>query len=115
MDYNTTIKIPRKELEMVNSYFNLTGKELYDKYGLRKNDTITYSAQFEDEFEAEISVVIQDEDNKPHINAILFDDSGSSLIITSRIRGPLHNDYYFELDVTGGEGNDYYCVTVEAE
>lgn len=35
--------------------------------------------------------------------------------ITSRIKGPLRNDYYFELYIAGGEGNDYYCVTVEAE
>lgn len=113
MDYNTTIKIPRKELETINSYFNLTGKELYDKCSLTDNTLASYTAGFSDEFEAEIKVVIKNEDCKPHIEAVLFDDSGSSLVTMSPIKEPLDGDYYLEL-VIDGYNNDYYCVSVES-
>ena len=41
-----TIKIPSKEMELINDLLNLTGDEIYQKYGYKRDETITHTAKF---------------------------------------------------------------------
>lgn len=110
MDYRAYIKISKQELDTVNSYFKMTAEELFDKYNLYFGDSVVYSAKFEDEFEAEIRIVICYEDS-PYIEPVLYDDSGSELIIFNKTQdGPLKSEYHFEVLVNGYDNDHYYLI-----
>ena len=94
---------------------SISGDELYNKFGLKRDETITYTAHFEDDFEADIKVVICDGEDTPYIDAILFDDSGCELITCEPMVGPLEGEYSFYLDVSRDEPDIYYVVIEAAE
>lgn len=112
MDYRAYIKMSKRELDTVNSYFKMTAEELRDKYDLQYGDSLVYSAKFEDEFEAEIRIVMCHEDS-PYIEPVLYDDSGSELLIVNKPQdGPLKSEYHFEVIINGYD-NDHYYLTIE--
>lgn len=74
------ITIPRKEMKLINNLLKLTGNEIYDKYGFKRDETITHTAKFPNGIEADIKLVIC-EDDKPYTEAVLFHD-GSELTCT---------------------------------
>ena len=41
-----TIKISNKEMELINDLLNLTGDKIYQKYGYKRDETITHTAKF---------------------------------------------------------------------
>ena len=57
-----TIKIPSKEMELINDLLNLTGDEIYQKYGYKRDETITHTAKFPNGIEADIKLVICEEE-----------------------------------------------------
>lgn len=69
----TVIKIPSKELNYINELLKLNGNEIYQKYGLKRDETITYTATFPDGMEADIKLVIC-EDGLPYTEGILFEN-----------------------------------------
>ena len=38
-----TIKISSKEMKLINDLLNLTGDEIYQKYGYKRDETITHT------------------------------------------------------------------------
>ena len=64
------IMIDDTEMEMIDDLLELNGEEIYQKYGLKRNDTITHTFKFENGKEIEVRVVI-DEDGEPFTEAIL--------------------------------------------
>ena len=66
-----TIKITNAERNLINDLLNLTGDELYQKYGYKRNETIVHTAKFPNGIEADIKLVICEEES-PYTEGILF-------------------------------------------
>lgn len=66
-----TIKISQREMELINSLLSLTENEIYQKYGYKRDETITHTAKFQDGIEVDIKLVIC-EDGTPYTEGILF-------------------------------------------
>ena len=66
-----TIKISNKEMELINDLLNLTGDEIYQKYGYKRDETITHTAKFPNGIEADIKLVICEEES-PYTEGVLF-------------------------------------------
>lgn len=75
------IEIGKREVAELNKILSLTGKELYDKYGYKENETFSWTAHFGDEIEADVKLVICGEDDHPYCEAVLF-DHGSEVACT---------------------------------
>lgn len=70
--FESTISLPKSEIERLNTMLSMTGKELYSKYGLKRNETVTYTAAFGDGIEMDVKLVICDEDTTPYLDVVLF-------------------------------------------
>lgn len=66
-----TIKITNAERNLINDLLNLTGDEIYQKYGYKRNETIVHTAKFANGIEADIKLVISEEES-PYTEGILF-------------------------------------------
>ena len=66
-----TIVISKKEMELINDLLKLTGDEIYDKYGYKRDETITHTAKFPNGIEADIKLVICEEEY-PYTEGVLF-------------------------------------------
>lgn len=66
-----TIKISRKEMDLINDLLNLSGDEIYQKYGYKRDETIIHTAKFPNEVEADIKLVICEEES-PYTEGVLF-------------------------------------------
>lgn len=70
------IVLEQEELDFINQLLSMTGDKIYDKYGLKRDETIVYTAVFPDGMQADIKLVICDGENKPYTEAVLFDKNG---------------------------------------
>lgn len=67
-----TITISKEEMDKINDLLELTGDEIYEKYGYKRDEAIVHTAKFPDGLEADIKLVICDEDNYPYTEGVLF-------------------------------------------
>lgn len=65
--------LEKADMEYINTLLRLTGDEIYQKYGLKRDEVITRTAIFPDGVEADINLVICDGEDKPYTEGILFD------------------------------------------
>lgn len=70
----TEVVLGQEELDFINQLLSMTGDEIYEKYGLKRDETIVYTAVFPDGMQADIKLVICDEE--PYTEAVLFDKNG---------------------------------------
>ena len=70
----TEITLDQKELDFINELLSMTGDEIYEKYGLKRDETIVHTVVFSDGMQADIKLVICDEE--PYTEAVLFDKNG---------------------------------------
>lgn len=70
----TEVVLEQEELDSINQLLSMTGDEIYEKYGLKRDETIVYTAVFSDGMQADIKLVICDEE--PYTEAVLFDKNG---------------------------------------
>ena len=98
------IKIPTKELNYINELLKLNGDEIYQKYGLKRDEIITHTAKFQNGIEADIKLVICEEE-PPYTEGVLF-HNGFELARTD-CEDEYTGDWYFEV------GGEEYCVHVE--
>lgn len=68
-----TIKISREEKDFINDLLNLSGDEIYQKYGYKRDETIIHTAKFSNGIEADIKLVISEEES-PYTEGVLFHD-----------------------------------------
>lgn len=99
-----TIKIANAEMQLINNLLNMTGDEIYQKYGYKRDETITHTAKFPNGIEADIKLVICEE-GTPYTEGVLFHD-GCELICTEP-NCTYDGEWNFEYD--GAE----YTVLVE--
>mgnify|MGYP003188333410 FL=1 len=57
--------------KLINDLLNLTGDEIYQKYGYKRDETITHTAKFPNGIEADIKLVICEEE-APYTEGVLF-------------------------------------------
>lgn len=70
----TEVVLEQEELDFINQLLSMTGDEIYEKYGLKRDETIVYTAVFPDGMQADVKIVICDEE--PYTEAVLFDKNG---------------------------------------
>lgn len=100
-----TIKISREEMDFINDLLNLSGDEIYQKYGYKRDETIIHTAKFSNGIEADIKLVICEE--SPYTEGVLLHD-GYELTCTDP------DDTYdgeWDFEVNGVK----YIVLVEVE
>lgn len=68
------IALEQKELDFINELLSMAGDEIYEKHGLKHDETIVHTAVFPDGMQADIKLVICDEE--PYTEAVLFDKNG---------------------------------------
>lgn len=104
------IVIPKRDAELIQSLLNLSGNEIYDKYGLHQYDSITYTARFDDESEAEadIKLVICGGEEAPYTEGILY-INGVETCVTEP-QDTYDGEWYFEY-----LGEEYYVDVVFEE
>ena len=68
------ITLDQKELDFINELLSMAGDEIYEKHGLKRDETIVHTVVFSDGMQADIKLVICDEN--PYTEAVLFDKNG---------------------------------------
>lgn len=61
------------EMGFINNLLNLSGDEIYQKYGYKRDETIIHTAKFSNGIEADIKLVISEEES-PYTEGVLFHD-----------------------------------------
>lgn len=87
------ITISKGEMELINDLLNMPGEEIYQKYGYKRDETITYTAKFSNGIEADIRLVICEEE-KPYTEGVLF-HNGFELTCTEP-DDTYDGEWYFE-------------------
>ena len=93
-EFMSYIRIPVQEYRYINQLMEMNGTEIYQKYGLKRDESITYTFHFQNGYSLDMKLVICEEE-RPYIDLILFDEKnreiacdivddyvGSSFIIT---------------------------------
>ena len=68
------ITLDQEELDFINALLSMTSDEIYEKHGLKRDETIVHTVVFSDGMQADIKLVICDEE--PYTEAVLFDKNG---------------------------------------
>ena len=101
-----TIVLSKKEMDLIHSLLGLTGSEIYQKYGYKRDETITHTAKFPDGIEVDIKLVIC-EDDTPYTEGVLF-QNGCERTVTEP-EDTYDGTWTFPFDGTE------YIVIIEAE
>lgn len=100
-----TVILSKKEADFINQLLTMTGDEIYKKYGLKRDETISHTVKFQDGIEADIKLVIC-EDDVPYTEGILF-QNGAEITCTEC------NDHYIGTWTFEALGNNY-VVNIES-
>lgn len=95
-----------KNPERLKELENITGQEAYDKFGLKEDETIIETVKFENGYEADIKLVIPDEESYTWTEAVLFDEKGNQVAYTEP------SDAFFGEWILEDD-NDVYTIIVE--
>lgn len=108
MTYREQIKIRKNDVSFYNSLLQMNGNEIYNKYGLKRDEKpCALTAQFDNGYEMDINLIICEEDT-PYIDTVLFNATGNEMSCEIG-EGNIDDEYYLKDD-----GDEYY-VTVVAE
>lgn len=66
------IIISKEKMDLINNLLALSGEQIYQKYGFKRDETITHTAAFPNGIEADIKLVICAEES-PYVEGILYD------------------------------------------
>lgn len=65
--------VTKKRLDFINKLLKMNGKEIYDTYGLKRDEIITETISLPNNYEIDIKCIIPDsEETKPWTEAVLF-------------------------------------------
>ena len=106
--YESEILIPEKTADFLNQLMDMTGDEIYQRYGMKRDETYTYTAKFPDGMEADIKLVICEEENYPFVEGVLF-CNGSEVCHTDADAESMFGGFEFEAE------DVLYTVHVKAE
>ncbi len=66
------IMITQEDSEFLSELLSMTGEEIYNKYGLKENETIVRTCDFGDGVEVDIKLVVCDENSRPYTEGVAF-------------------------------------------
>lgn len=95
--YQASIKLPQEEVVKLNHMMQLSGTDIYEKYGLKRDETITFTAKFANGYEADIKLVICEEDS-PFVDPVLFDSVGHEICVLEPDFDSFDGDYVFPVN-----------------
>lgn len=101
-----TITLSKKEMDLINNLLSLTGSEIYQKYGYKRDEVITHTAKFPYGIEIDIKLVIC-EDDTPYTEGVLFQNGCE--------RTGTEPGYTYDGEWTFHFKGTEYIVVVEAE
>lgn len=108
-EYTKTIKISQELSDKIKDLLELTGEECYDKYGLKRDETIVETVTFDNGNIVDIKCCIADYNDYTWTEGILFDEYGNEITYTEPSDQFL-GEWQFE-----DEENNKYTVLVEVE
>lgn len=100
------IVLEQEKLDFINQLLSMTGDEIYEKHGLKHDETIVHTAVFPDGMQADIKLVICDEE--PYTEAVLFDKNGFQKAYTDPA-----DEYTGDWELEYDDVN--YVITVKAK
>lgn len=108
-EYRTVLELPAETLAHYRYLLKRTGRQLYDEFGLKRDETITHTAKFCNGYEADIKIVICEEE-PPYIDAVLFDPCGNEVSC-----GGSDDDYVGEYWFIDHACNSYFVEVREVK
>ena len=99
-----SLEFPSEKVEFWNRLLKMKGKEIYEQYGMKRDETITITANFGDGYEMDIKLVIPlEEDELPWTEAVLF-KNGSELSFTEP------DDEFVQEWILESDGLTFICI-----
>ena len=77
-EFISYIRIPEQKYRDMNRLIAMNGPEIYQKYGLKRDESITHTFHFLNGYSLDIKLVICEEE-RPYIDLILFDDKNREI------------------------------------
>ena len=77
-EFMSYIRIPVQEYRYINQLMEMNGTEIYQKYGLKMDESITHPFHFLNGYSFDMKLLICEEEH-PYINLILFDDKNREI------------------------------------
>lgn len=84
--HETLLPISRKDVDFINKVLDMDADEIYDAYGIKRDEKLSYSAAFNNGYKMDINVVFCD-DSSPYVDLVLYDKDGHELASV------VHEDY----------------------
>ena len=111
MKYNSVLIISEKEKKFIKELTNLTGREIYNKFGLKRFEkVISNKVRFLNGFSLEINLEVEEENDYPPIYSVLIDNEGRELAYSDN-DDDYFVDWIFEIKKNDG-GEDSYIVEI---
>ena len=95
-EVTATLEICEANTKLINALLGMTGDEIYQKYGMKRDETVRNSVRFDDEFEADFKLVVSEGDEKPYTEGILFRNGYE--VARSEVEEDYFGEWYFECD-----------------
>lgn len=84
--HEAVLPISRKDADFINTVLDMDADEIYDAYGIKRDEKLSYSAAFTNGYKMDINVVFCD-DSSPYVDLVLYDKDGHELASV------VHEDY----------------------
>ena len=75
------IFLSHNEASFMNTLLGMSGEEIYDRYGIKRDETYTYTCKFPDGYFMDVKLVVCEEDS-PYCEAVLFNPEGCQVAMT---------------------------------
>ena len=110
MKYEKTLTIPNRFYHKYQQFIGITGKQAYDLYGLKGDESISESVFFDNGIEVEVKIVIPiDEDSYTWTEAIIYDNN--QYVGCTEPSEDFFGEWYLE----DNKGNQYTLNIVRGE
>lgn len=84
--HETLLPISRKVVDFINKVLDMDADEIYDAYGIKRDEKLSYTVAFNSGYQMDINVIFCD-DSSPHVDLVLYDKDGHELSCA------VHEDY----------------------
>lgn len=84
--HETLLPISRKDVDFINKVLDMDADEIYDAYGIKRDEKLSYTVAFNSGYQMDINVIFCD-DSSPYVDLVLYDKDGHELSCA------VHEDY----------------------
>ncbi len=105
--HKAELPIDQSRLDYIKELLSLTGPEIYERYGLKRDETLTNTIHFDNGYEIDVKVVICEEDT-PYIDIVLFNADGCEIACDTGDGITIEGEFSFQTDTS------VYLATIKA-